>query len=80
MVTFGLLRLLCVLIFIGLLAGGLKNPIGWAIARLVQKTRPSSGYRNRYAKNPNASKSPGKNGKQDMHTPKSTTFGVKDTR
>uniref|UniRef100_A0A914E504 Uncharacterized protein n=1 Tax=Acrobeloides nanus TaxID=290746 RepID=A0A914E504_9BILA len=70
-----LLRLFAVFIFA--IFAAKREPFGILMANLIAKTKPSDGYKNRFIKNPNAKKN---NYKVDIHTPKSTTFGVKDNR
>ena len=72
LITFILLRLLALAIFLILLV---TTPIGRPVAALISKTRPEGGYKSRFIKNPNY-----KGNNVGIHTPKSTTFGVKDNR
>ena len=72
LISFISLRILALLFFI--FAIFVRNPIGQGIANLIARTRPNGGYQNRFIKNPNRTSNIG------FHTPKSTTFGVKDNR
>lgn len=72
LITFMLLRLLALAIFLILLV---TTPIGRPVAALISKTRPEGGYKSRFIKNPNY-----KGNNVGIHTSKSTTFGVKDNR
>ncbi|KAE9555405.1 hypothetical protein FO519_001342 [Halicephalobus sp. NKZ332] len=72
LVTFMLLRLIALAIFFALL---IATPLGGPVAALISKTRPEGGYKNKFIKNPNY-----KSNNVGIHTPKSTTFGVKDNR
>lgn len=67
------LRILSLLIF---LLTVVVNPIGQRMAALIRKTRPEGGYKNRFMKNPNYKPT----ADSRIHTPKSTTFGVKNIR
>jgi len=55
LIAFVAVRLVILAVLGALLTGGLSNRVGVAVAKLIFKSRPVPGYRNRYVKNTHAS-------------------------
>ncbi|KAH7718352.1 Protein R03H10.2 [Aphelenchoides avenae] len=64
-------------LFLFALLAAKRTAVSSMVATLIARTRSTGGYKGRYLKNPKSAKA---GHKVDIHTPKSTTFGVKDNR